>query len=78
MIIEFRCYEFNHRYKKHCDNISIGNTFPPGGAKSTYWMFDNESNGKTEGDWTTSSQLKSKEISAMNYLKKVLFDVLNE
>ena len=40
-------------------------------------MFDNETRGKTKGDQTTSSQLNSKEIGAMNHMKKVLFDALN-
>ena len=50
MITEFRCYEFEHKYDKHCNNISTENTLPSGEAKLTYWIFDNESRGKTEGD----------------------------
>ena len=42
MIIEFRCYKFDHKYDRQCNNISAGNILPPEGAKSTYWMFDNE------------------------------------
>ena len=32
MIIEFRCYQLDHKYDEPCNNISAGNTPPPEGA----------------------------------------------
>ena len=40
-------------------------------------MFENKAHAKTKGDWTINSKLESKEIGAMNHMKKVLFDALN-
>ena len=69
MIIEFRCYRFDHKYDRQCSNICAGNILPPEGQKSTYWMFENESRAKTKVDWTTNSQLDSKEIGTVNHMK---------
>ena len=70
MMIEFRCYKFDHKYDRQCNNISAENTLPLKGEKSTHWMFDNEASGTASGNWTTSSQLNSKEIGSMNHTKK--------
>ena len=78
MVIEFRCYEFDVKYERISRNITAGNTLPHEGTKSTYWMFDNESSGKTKGDWTLNTSLDSGKIGAMNHMKAVLFEALKK
>ena len=40
-------------------------------------MFENKTSGNIKGDWIMNSHLDSKQIGAMDHMKKIIFDALN-